>query len=125
MSHKPHTNEMTVTVDAGRKSRTYRLPLSMRHEIESFIASQLKQAAIEKSIPAEKVLPELADDTQRPATMLRGARYKAGMTQKELAAALEIHQHHLSEMEHGKRPIGKSMARKLAEALDCDYKVFL
>jgi len=119
----PHTNEMTVTVDAGRKSRTYRLPLSMRHE--GFIASQLKQAALEKSIPAEKVLPELGDDTQRPATMLRGARYKAGMTQKELAEALEIHQHHLSEMEHGKRPIGKSMARKLAESLECDYKVFL
>ncbi|MFH1157946.1 MAG: helix-turn-helix transcriptional regulator [Pseudomonadota bacterium] len=77
------------------------------------------------SIPAEKVLPELADDTQRPATMLRSARYKAGMTQKELAGILEIHQHHLSEMEHGKRPIGKNMAKKLSEVLDCDYRVFL
>lgn len=121
----PHIDEMTVTVDTGRKSRTYHLPLSMRHEIEGFIVSQLKQASLEKSIPAEKVLLELADDIQRPASMLRGARYKAGMTQKKLAGVLEIYQHHLSEMEHGKRPIGKNMAKKLAETLDCDYRVFL
>jgi len=117
----PHISGMKVTVSTGSKSRTHHLPLSMKGELESLI----RRAELEDSIPAEKVLPELADDVQRPATMLRGSRYRAEMTQKELAKALGIQQHHLSEMEHGKRPVSIKMAKKLAGALDCDYRVFL
>jgi plasmid maintenance system antidote protein VapI len=36
-----------------------------------------------------------------------------------------IPQRHLSEMEKGKRPIGKEMAKRLANALKTHYKVFL
>jgi len=36
-----------------------------------------------------------------------------------------IPRRHISEMEHGKRPIGKETARRLAKALKCDYRVFL
>ena len=79
----------------------------------------------EKSILASDVLPDLADDALRPATMLRGSRYKAGWTQKDLALALDMKQHHVSEMENGKRPIGKAMAERLAEVFECDYRVFV
>ena len=44
---------------------------------------------------------------------------------KQLAELTGISQHHLSEMENGKRPIGKDTARKLAAALKVDYRVFL
>jgi plasmid maintenance system antidote protein VapI len=36
-----------------------------------------------------------------------------------------IPQRHISEMENGKRPIGKEMAKKLGKALNISYKVFL
>jgi plasmid maintenance system antidote protein VapI len=42
-----------------------------------------------------------------------------------LAALVGISQTHISEMEHGKRPIGKDMARRLAKVLRADYRVFL
>ena len=32
---------------------------------------------------------------------------------------------HISEMEDGKRPVGKEMAKRLARALRTDYRVFL
>jgi len=32
---------------------------------------------------------------------------------------------HISEMENGKRSIGKNMAKRLAKALRAEYKVFL
>jgi plasmid maintenance system antidote protein VapI len=38
---------------------------------------------------------------------------------------LGISQAHISEMEHGRRPIGKEMARRLAKLLKVDYRVFL
>jgi len=56
---------------------------------------------------------------------IRGGRGKEGLTQKQLAELTGIAQHHISEMENGKRTIGKETARKLAAALSIDYRVFL
>jgi plasmid maintenance system antidote protein VapI len=36
-----------------------------------------------------------------------------------------IPQRHISMMENGKRPIGKEMAKRLGNALNIGYKVFL
>jgi transcriptional regulator with XRE-family HTH domain len=62
-----------------------------------------------------EVFPEyLCKESQ---VALRAYRTRENLTQKELAARTGIPQHHISEMENGKRPIGKERARKLAEAL--------
>ena len=71
----------------------------------------------------EEVSPELAWNSGGVA--IRGARGKEGLTQKQLAELTGIAQHHISEMENGKRPIGKESAKKLAKALNIDYRVFL
>ncbi len=60
-----------------------------------------------------------------PASILRGARDKAGITQIQLSELTGIPQRHISEMEQGKRPIGKVSAQKLAAALNIDYRLFL
>ncbi len=57
--------------------------------------------------------------------VLAGARGKEGITQRELARRVGIPQRHISEMERGKRPIGKEMAKKMAKALKIDYRVLL
>lgn len=81
------------------------------------------------------VAPYLANEESRhwrevypdygPADGLRGARIKEDLTQRALAALVGIPQRHISEMEHGKRPIGKSMAKRFSEVLKVDYRVFL
>ena len=60
-----------------------------------------------------------------PASILRGARSKAEITQTRLSELTGIPQRHISEMEQGKRPIGKETAKKLATALNVDYRLFL
>lgn len=72
-------------------------------------------------------LDELSPETtwNRGGVCIRGARGKEGMTQKQLSALTGIAQHHISEMENGKRPIGKETARKLAAVLNVDYRIFL
>ena len=57
--------------------------------------------------------------------MLGGCRHKAGLTQKQLATELGISQNHISEMENGKRTIGRVMALRLAKLFDTDYRKFL
>src|SRR6266700_1258974 len=76
------------------------------------------------TVPWRECLPAWSD-TQLPGVALAGARYKEGMTQVGLARLTGIPQRHISEMEHGKRPIGKKHAKKFAEVLHIDYHVFL
>ena len=60
-----------------------------------------------------------------PGVFLAGARYREELSQRALAEKTGIPQRHISEMENGKRPVGKANAKKLAEALNVDYRVFL
>jgi len=78
-----------------------------------------------KSIPWREVAKDRIKKYTEPGLALRGARSREDLTQKELADKLGILPHHVSEMEHGKRPISKKMAHKLAEVLDVNCKVFL
>jgi len=66
----------------------------------------------------------VTDDTL-PGVTLKGARVKEGITQKQLAEMTGIKQHHISEMENHKRPIGKKIAKKFSESLNVSYKIFL
>ena len=61
----------------------------------------------------------------RPGRILRGLRVREDMTQKCLAEKAGLRPHHISEMEHGKRPIGKETARRLAGVLGADYRMLL
>jgi len=76
------------------------------------------------SVPWREAYPEYKDE-DLPGVCLRGSRYKEGITQKLLANMIGIPQRHISEMENGKRPIGKEMAKRLGKALNIGYKVFL
>ena len=63
-------------------------------------------------------------ENELPATCLRGARYREGMTQVELASKTGIPVRHISEMENEKRPIGAKNARLLGEILNIDPRLF-
>ncbi len=79
---------------------------------------------LDQTIPWREMFPDISRE-EAPGVCLRGARRKEGMTQTELAQRIGVPQRHISEMEHGKRPIGKEMAKRLGAALNIGYKVFL
>jgi DNA-binding XRE family transcriptional regulator len=76
-----------------------------------------------ENLAVEEVFPELL--TNRAGVSLRGFRYREDLTQAQLAELTGIPQRHISEMENGKRSIGKESARKLAAVLNADYRLFL
>ena len=76
------------------------------------------------AIPWREAYPECSEE-QLIGKSLAGARYREGLTQIQLFDMTGIPQRHISEMENGKRPIGKNMAKRLAQVLKTDYKVFL
>ena len=76
------------------------------------------------SVPWREAYPECSE-AQLIGKALAGARYREGLTQIKLSELTGIPQRHISEMENGKRPIGKEMAKRLGKALSISYKVFL
>ena len=87
--------------------------------------TQRSKKKIQKHIPWRQVAKENIEKFTEAGLAVKGARYKAEMTQQELADAIGARAHHISEMEHGKRSIGKEMAHRLSKVLNVNYKVFL
>ncbi len=85
--------------------------------------AEILERVEERSHTVAEVFPEYIGREQQIA--LRAYRNRERLTQKQLSALTGIPQHHLSEMENGKRTIGKERAKKLAEALHCDYRRLL
>lgn len=107
LTRKPHTEgtvSLTVVVPAGRAD----------------IVTMAIKEALEPNVPADRVFPESS-----PGKVLRGARGLNEMTQAHLAKLAGVRPAHISDMENGRRPIGKEMAKKLGRALDFPYKAFL
>jgi DNA-binding XRE family transcriptional regulator len=75
------------------------------------------------TIDALELTPEL--ETNAAGIYLRGIRIREDLTQEDLAKRTGITRSNISAMEHGKRPIGKETAKKLAGVLNCDYRRFL
>ena len=78
-----------------------------------------------KSIPWREVAKDNIKKYTEIGLALRGARLRAEMTQQELADAIGAQPHHISEMEHGKRSIGKELAHRLSKILNMSYRMFL
>jgi DNA-binding XRE family transcriptional regulator len=97
----------------------FRIPLRNLKKAKKALASYGAEEAME-SVAWKEIYPRFTGGVA-----LRGARKRESLTQKQLAGLLGINQTHISEMEHGKRPIGKDMARRLAKVLKVDYRVFL
>lgn len=118
------TNDITVTISGALPlAGTYVLSADKAERLARYVSDLARDTG--EPLSATAVLPELADDIQRPATILKGLRYRSGLTQKQLAEQLGIKQHHISEMESGKRAISKDMAKRLAAALNTQWKMLL
>jgi len=107
-----------ITKDFAEVCRRYQLPDDKISKIQEAVSVIL--GAEDESLPLEEVFPDL-----HQGSAIRGLRLREGLTQEQLAHLLGVKRTNLSEMENGKRPIGKNMAKRLAQVLKTDYKVFL
>ncbi|MCH9716540.1 MAG: helix-turn-helix transcriptional regulator [Gammaproteobacteria bacterium] len=76
-------------------------------------------------IPIDELFSDLKQNISEPAVLLKGLRYREGLTQVKLAKKLNISQANLSAMENGRRTIGKELAKRIANIFDLDYRILL
>jgi transcriptional regulator with XRE-family HTH domain len=79
----------------------------------------------EKAMTISEAIREISGELPRYAVAVRGLRRREGLTQAEMGKMLGIPQANISQMEHGRRPIGKQIAKRLAELFNTDYRLFL
>lgn len=60
-----------------------------------------------------------------PGALLKGLRSRENLNQTEFAKKMGVSQVNLSKMEHGKRPIGKQIAKRIEDLFGVNYKYFL
>jgi len=94
-----------------------------RYNVIDVTSVQPKKAIKNGNKTIEEVFPEL--QYNRTGVLLRAYRSREDFTQKQLSEMTGIPQRHISELENGKRQPGKDWAKKLATALNCDYRLFL
>ncbi len=75
------------------------------------------------SVAWEDAFPEFKDNS--PGVVLAGTRYKEGLTQRQVSDLTGIPQRHISEVENGKRTIGRKNARLLGDVLKIDYRALM
>lgn len=62
---------------------------------------------------------------KEPGRLIRGARFREGWTQAELARRLDSSRSVVCDLERGRRAVSLAMAKRLAEVFATSYKIFL
>ena len=108
----------------GPESKDAETALRMLEGIS--LVAQKPEADEGPAVPWREALGDvLAKNGGEVATMVRACREAKNMTQQALADEVGLHKSNISEIERGKRSVGKALARKLATVLETDYRMFL
>jgi DNA-binding XRE family transcriptional regulator len=123
---KPPTEKFIEVIIHDKSNTKFLLPRKSAQDLLAFLKPfQVLDNDNDELIPADEVFKKLHQLYGKAGATIRGFRVRDGMTQIELAKKLKIRQSHVSQMEHGKRVIGKKMAQKLAKLFGTHYQLFL
>ncbi len=112
------TYKVVVEMSGKVKKLTF-VPAKHLEKLEAF----LQKYGESESISWEQLAKDDIAKYGKTGIVLRGARYREGLSQKELAKLTGISQENISKMENGQRPIGEKVAKKLAKALRIDFEL--
>lgn len=103
------------------RGEIYEIPKKIAEKYK--VARELKSS--DKSILADDFFADLDKKFTRAGVLLQGTRHRENMTQKAFAEKIGVSQADLSKMEKGTRPIGKTVAKRIAKFFGVDYRYFL
>ena len=95
------------------------------YNIPETVLHQYKRESDTHSISASDLFMRLDRECTKAGALLKGLRYREGLTQVEFAKKINVTQADLSKMENGHRSIGKAIAKRIEKAFGTDYRYFL
>lgn len=73
----------------------------------------------------QSLFENLDEKFTKAGTLLKGSRLREGLSQVEFAKKIKVTQANLSNMESGKRTIGKIIAKRIEKIFGTNYRYFL
>lgn len=89
------------------------------------VMEQYKVSNEEDYMSIDDIFSDLTEEYGEPGVLLRGLRFREGLSQNEFAKKMNMSQANLSAIENGRRSVGKVLAKRISEIFDVDYRLFL
>jgi len=105
----------------GKTKKLTFVPAKHLQKLEDF----LEKYGESESISWEELAKDRIAKYKKSGLALRGARYREGISQKELAKRTGVSQENISKMENGQRAVGEKVAKKLAKVLRIDFELLI
>lgn len=105
----------------GKRNRLSYIPTRFLRQFETFLEDHEKSDSVEW----REVAKDSIAKHKQAGMVLRGARFRENMSQKELAKHSGVSQDNISRIENGKRVVGEKVAKKLAKPLKINYRLLL
>ena len=115
------TTYKVVVEMPGKVKKLTLVPAKHLEKLEAF----LQKYGESESISWEQLAKDDIVKYGKTGIVLRGARYREGLSQKELSKRTGISQENISKMENGQRVIGNKVAKKLAKVLHIDFELLI
>lgn len=117
---RAHSNHSTVYIT--HRHATYAIPKKI---VEKYAIDKMPKKQKKKSIPIKELLDQLDVKYTRAGALLKGLRLREGLSQVAFAKKIKVTQANLSNMENGRRPIGKIIAKRIQKIFGTNYRYFL
>lgn len=105
----------------GKKSMLSYIPPKFVGHLEAFLNKYAERDSVDWTVVAKDSIAKY----KQAGMVLRGARFRESMSQKELAKLSGVSQDNISRIENGKRKVGEKVAKRLAKPLNINYLLLL
>jgi len=117
---KNDTCEIVVKIPGKKKVHSY-IPTKFIGHLEAFLNKYAEGESVDWTVVAKDSIAK----HKQAGMVLRGARFRESMWQKELAKQSGVSQDNISRIENGKRSVGEKVAKKLAKPLKINYHLLI
>lgn len=112
-----------ATLHITHHNKTYIIPKKIA---EKYVVEEKPRKKLKKQSQTIKSLFKNLDDKfTKAGALLKGLRLREGLSQIEFAKKINVTQANLSNMENGRRPIGKIVAKRIEKVFGTNYRYFL
>lgn len=119
-----HSHGSTLYIT--HRHTTYAIPKSIatKYVIEAEKPKRPKSTS-KTSVTIKSIFDKLDKKYTKAGVLLKGLRLREGLSQVEFARKINVTQANLSNMENGRRPIGKIIAKRIEKIFGTNYRYFL
>lgn len=122
--HRISAHSHGSTLYVTHRHTTYAIPknIAIKYVMEDDKPKRVKKTSL---TTIKSIFDNLDKKYTKAGALLKGLRLREGLSQVAFARKINVTQANLSNMENGRRPIGKIIAKRIEKVFGTNYRYFL